>query len=342
MTGKMKLCIGILAAALILCSIFIYKYINRDSSAHPDKLVVVSPHPMDFMIPLIREFENETGIEVELYSRGTAEAIDSIRTNADVDVLWGGSLLTVGPYIDSFYAYRTENRDFFADDFKSAGDEFTCFSNVPSVIMINKDLIGDIKIEGYADLLNPELKGQIAYADPGRSSSSFEHLVNMLFAMGGGNPDAGWDYVEQLIGNLDGVLLGSSSAVYTGVANGEFKVGLTFEEAAVTMLKNDKHIGIVYMTEGVVSTPDGICISKNSSRLDKAKCFADFMTSRNAQRFMASDLGRRSVRTDVEASGMVIPFSEINSISVDKETVVSSKDAWLERFDALAKEAAHE
>ena len=323
MTGKLKLCIGLLAAALILCSVFICKYTDRDTTAHSDKLVVVSPHPMDFMIPLIREFENETGIAVELYSRGTAEAIESIRTNPDVDVLWGGSLLTVGPYIDSFYEYRY-------------------FSNVPSVIMINKDLIGDIKIEGYADLLNPELKGQIAYADPGKSSSSFEHLVNMLFAMGEGDPDAGWDYVGQLTQNLGGVLLGSSSAVYQGVANGEFKVGLTFEEAAVTMLKNDKHIGIVYMTEGVVSTPDGICISKNSSRLDRAKCFADFMTSRNAQRFMASDLGRRSVRTDVEASGMVIPFSEINSISVDKETVVSSKDAWLERFDALAKEAAHE
>ena len=323
MTRKLKLCIGIPAAALILCSVFIYFYTNRGTSAHSDKLVVVSPHPMDFMIPLIREFENETGIAVELYSRGTAEAIESIRTNPDVDVLWGGSLLTVGPYIDSFYEYRY-------------------FSNVPSVIMINNDLIGDIRIEGYADLLNPELKGQIAYADPGKSSSSFEHLVNMLFAMGGGDPDAGWDYVEQLTKNLDGVLLNSSSAVYKGVANGEFKVGLTFEEAAVTMLKNDKHIGIVYMTEGVVSTPDGIYINKNSSKLDKAAAFADFMTSRNAQRFMAANLGRRSVRTDVEASGMVIPLSEIHSIFVDKDTVVSNKDAWLQRFDGLVKEAAHE
>ncbi len=323
MTRKLKLCIGILAAALILGSVFIYKYTDRGTSAHSDKLVVVSPHPMDFMIPLIREFENETGIAVELYSRGTAEAIDSIRNDPDVDVLWGGSLLTVGPYLDSFYEYRY-------------------FSNVPSVIMINKDLIGDIKIEGYADLLNPELRGQIAYADPEKSSSSFEHLVNMLFAMGEGDPDAGWDYVEKLTENLGGVLLSSSSAVYNGVANGEFKVGLTFEEAAVTMLKNGKHIGIVYMTEGVVSTPDGIYISANSSRLDKAECFADFMTSRSAQRFMASDLGRRSVRTDVEASDMVIPLSEIHSIEVDKETVISSKDAWLERFDALGKGAAHE
>ena len=50
--------------------------------------------------------------------------------------------------------------------------------------MINTDLIGDIKITGYEDLLQPELKGKIAFADPTKSSSSYEHLVNMLYAMG--------------------------------------------------------------------------------------------------------------------------------------------------------------
>ena len=160
--------------------------------------------------------------------------------------------------------------------------------------------------------------------------------------MGNGNPDNGWDYVKEFVENLDGVLLDNSSAVYKGVANGEFKVGLTFEEAAVTMLKSDKHIEIIYMTEGVVSTPDGIYISKDSKRLDNSKRFVDFMTSKDAQRIMASDLGRRSVRKDVEASSLVIPMDEINSISVDKEAVVEEKSAWLSRFDELVKEAAYE
>ena len=34
-----------------------------------------------------------------------------------------------------------------------------------SVLIVNTDLIGDIKIEGYEDLLNPALKGKIATAD---------------------------------------------------------------------------------------------------------------------------------------------------------------------------------
>ena len=342
MTKKLWISISLIIIVAALFAVFIYRSTNKGVTSDENRLVVVSPHPTEFMIPLIQEFENETGIAVEVISCGTTEAIDSIMNNADIDVLWGGSLLAVGPYKDCFYDYKTLNRAVFMEEYKNVEDEFTCFSNVPSVLMVNKDIIGNVKINGYDDLLQDELKGQIAFANPEKSSSAFEHLVNMLYAMGDGDPDKGWDYVNDFVKNLDGVLLDNSSAVYKGVANGEFKVGLTFEEAAVTMLKSDKHIEIIYMTEGVVSTPDGIYISRESARMDNAKRFVDFMTSKDAQRIMASDLGRRSVRKDVEASGLVIPMGDINSISVDKEAVVEKKSDWLSRFDELVKEAAHE
>ena len=98
--------------------------------------------------------------------------------------------------------------------------------------MVNTRLLGDLTIEGYEDLLNPELKGRIAMCSPSSSSSAWEQLINMLYAMGEGEPEEGWDYVEEFIANLDGVLLESSSEVYQGVADGRFTVGLTFEEGA--------------------------------------------------------------------------------------------------------------
>ncbi len=331
-----KIRIILLAIIFFIILFIVYLYKNTDStSENVDKLVVVSPHPTEFMIPLVQEFENETGIKVELISCGTSAAIQNVINDENIDVLWGGSFLAVGPYKDYFYAYETPNREAFMEQYQNVEDEITCFSNVPSVIMVNTDVIGDIKVEGYEDLLQEELKGQIAFADPSKSSSSFEHLVNMLYAMGDGDPNKGWDYVEKFVANLDGNLLDSSSDVYKGVANGTFKVGLTFEEAAFTMIKNDKHISIVYMSEGVVSTPDGIYISKTSSRIDNAKKFVDFLTSRDAQRFMASDLGRRSVRFDVETSNLVIPFEEIKSIEVDKYLVMTRKESWLDSFTTI-------
>ena len=110
-----------------------------------------------------------------------------------IDVLWGGSLLNVGEYEEYFLPYRTENSHNIIPDFRYVGDGITCFSDVPSVLMVNTDLIGDIEIKGYADLLNPELKGKIAFADPSNSSSSFEHLTNFI------KSDKDNDYVQRIL-----------------------------------------------------------------------------------------------------------------------------------------------
>ena len=183
------------------------------------------------MIPMLAMFEEDTGIDAECLAMGTGDALKRIQTEADnpqADILWSGTIGTVKNKSEYFADYTTSNEDAFYDEYKNTEGNLTRFDTIPSVIMVNTDLIGDIKIEGYEDLLNPELKGKIAFADPAASSSSsFEHLVNMLYAMGGGNPDNGWDYVKQFCAQLDGKLLGSSSAVYKGVADGEYTVGLT-------------------------------------------------------------------------------------------------------------------
>lgn len=315
-----------------------------------DKLVVVSPHPVSFMEPLINEFEIETGIQVEVKSCGTTEAIQMIEEDENVDLMWGGSVLTVGPYKDDFLTYRSTASDCIYTQFKDNSFNTNCFTDVPSVLMINTDLIGDIKITGYEDLLQPELKGKIAFADPTKSSSSYEHLVNMLYAMGsddsngnakGDTPsvdsEKGFEYVNALLEQLDGNLLDSSSDVYEGVANGKYVVGLTFEEAALTMLSAGKHVRIVYMKEGVVSTPDGIYINKNTKRADEAKAFVDFMLSYDTQVYVAQYLGRRSVRTDVSNSSEVLAKAQINIIQVDRSLVINSREKWLEEFSNIAE-----
>ena len=199
------------------------------------KLVIYSPLTESMIDEMITKFEEETGIEAECLAMGTGDALKRIETEADnpqADVLWSGTIGTVKNKSEYFADYKCANEDAFYDEYKNKEGNLTRFDTIPSVIMVNTDLIGDIKVEGYEDLLNPELKGKIAFAEPSASSSSFEHLVNMLYAMGNGDPDKGWDYVDKLVDQLDGKLLGGSSAVYKGVADGEYTVGLSFEQGA--------------------------------------------------------------------------------------------------------------
>nr|WP_330389789.1 ABC transporter substrate-binding protein [Cellulosilyticum sp. I15G10I2] len=298
-------------------------------------LVVYCPHPLEFINPLVSEFETQTGVSVEVVAAGTGELLKRVEAeqgNALGDIFWGGSLSTMEPKKDLFEDYQSINEEYVLDNMKNTEGSLTRFTDIPSVIMVNKNLIGDIKIEGYEDLLNPALKGKIAHCDPSKSSSSFEHLINMLYAMGNGEPEQGWDYVEKLCKNLDGKLLSGSSAVYKGVADGEYAVGLTFEEGGAKYVADGAPVELVYMKEGVISKADGVYIIKEAKNLENAKKFIDFITGKDAQTIIIEQLNRRSVRKDVAPPNGLKKIEEINLIYDDQEVVIAKKQEWLDRF----------
>lgn len=300
-----------------------------------DGLVIYCPHPIAFINPLVEEFEKESNIKVEVIAAGSGELlkrVESEKANPLGDIFWGGSLNTMKPKADLFENYTSANEGHIQEAFKNTEGPLTRFTDIPSVIMVNTNLIGDIKVEGYEDLLNPALKGKIAMADPSKSSSSYEHLINMLYAMGKGDPEQGWSYVEKFCANLDGKLLSGSSAVYKGVADGEYAVGCTFEEGGAKYVADGAPVKLVYMKEGVISKPDGIYIIKNAKHMENAKKFIDFITSKEAQTLITKQLNRRSVRDDVDAPNGLIPKKDINIINDDENVVNQNKKAWLDKF----------
>lgn len=300
-----------------------------------DTLVVYCPHPLTFIQPLVDEFEKESGVKVDVVAAGTGELlkrVESEKQNPLGDIFWGGSISTMKPKADLFENYQSVNEEHMQAHFKNTEGFITRFTDIPSVIMINTNLIGDIKVEGYEDLLNPALKGKIAYADPSKSSSSYEHLINMLYAMGNGDPEQGWDYVTKLSKNLDGKLLSGSSAVYKGVADGEYTVGLTFEEGGAKYVADGAPVKLVYMKEGVISNPDAIYIIKNAKHMENAKKFVDFVTSKEAQTLITQKLHRRSVRDDVPAPQGLLEKKDIHLITDDEAVVNKNKKTWLDKF----------
>ena len=299
------------------------------------KLVVYCPHPLVFIEPIVKKFEAVTGIQTEVVAAGTGELLKRVEAEAAnplTDVMWGGTLSVLEPSKKFFETYQSPEAASFVDEAKDPDGKITGFTLVPSVLMVNTKLIGNIKVESYQDLLNPALKGKIAFADPSKSSSSFEHVVNILYGMGKGDPEKGWGFVQELAKNLGGKLLSGSSAVYKGVADGEYTVGLTFEEGAATYVKSKAPVKIVYMSEGVISKADGSAIIKGAKNMENAKKFVDFVSSKETQSMIASQLSRRSVRKDVPPGEGLMPLPQIKLIKDNTEVVNKSKRQWLEKF----------
>ena len=60
--------------------------------------------------------------------------------------------------------------------------------------------------------------------------------------------------------------------MYKGVYNGEYAVGLTYEDPCVTLIKDGAtNIKVVYPVEGTVFLPAQIGIVKNAKNVENAK-----------------------------------------------------------------------
>lgn len=133
-------------------------------------------------------FEKKTGITVELVTAGTGEIVKRLQSekkNPYADVMFGGSMAGYREHADLYEPYVSSEDPYLLKGHRNTTGFATPYISDGSVLLVNKNLGGDINIEGYEDLLNPELKGKIASADPASSSSAFAQLTNMLKAMGG-------------------------------------------------------------------------------------------------------------------------------------------------------------
>ena len=300
-------------------------------------LVIYTPLWPDFSEPLVEMFEQETGINVELLSMGTGELLARINAEADnpqADIMWSGALSTLIPSMHLFENITSSNETSVLPMFANAEGPLTRFTFNGYVLVKNTEVLEElgVTINGYADLLNPALRGRIAMLNPAFSATAFNHLINMIHVMGE-TEEEGWAFVEALMDNVDGVMLMGGGALMAGVAAGEYAVGITFESGPMPFIEEGAPVEIVYMEEGVVFIADGVLIVNNAPNRDNAQIFVDFMTSYTVQSMIENELFSRSVRADVAASpGPMLSLDYITITDIPLQSIVDNRDKWLERF----------
>lgn len=309
-------------------------------------LTIYTPNEQNMLDQLIPKFESETGIKVNLVTAATGELYTRIQneaSNPQGDVLFGGGVAQAMDNADLWQDYTGKNDSAMEPVGKNVGGYSTPYQADTSVLLVNTDKIGDIKAEGYADLLNPALKGKLAFGDPTNSSSAFAQLTNMLADMGGSDDvdtdytsDAGWNYVKELLQQTGGKSIGSSSEVAQDVAQGEYAVALTYEAQALNMVASGAPVKIVYMSEGVVALPSGVEIIKGAKDVPQAQAFCDWIQSEEAQQIIADKTTGRPLRAGVKKSGVPL-LSSVKTRTEDSAYVSEHRNDLLKKFtDILA------
>ncbi|MGT2950463.1 iron ABC transporter substrate-binding protein [Streptococcus cuniculi] len=338
MTKKwMKYIAGSLAAvgvfALAGCS-------NNSASEEggSDTLVVYSPNSEGLINATIPAFEEKYGVKVELIQAGTGELFKKLESEKEApvaDIIFGGSYTQYATHGELFEEYTAKENDQVIEEYRNTTGYSTPYTLDGSVLIVNPDLTKGMKIEGYSDLLKPELKGKIATADPANSSSAFAQLTNMLVAEGGYSNDKAWTYVKDLFTLIDGKIGSSSSGVYKAVADGEMAVGLSYEDPAVKLLNDGANIQVVYPKEGTVFLPASAAIIKNAKNMDNAKKFIDFLVSQEVQDTLGTTTTNRPVRRDAKTSENMKPIKDINTVTEDYDYVIKNKADIVKRYNEI-------
>jgi len=304
-----------------------------------DAVVVYSAADADMVNAMVAAFQaKHPAVKVSTVVAGTGELIKRVEAEQARplgDVVWSAGPEAIGGKKALFEPYASREAGAFFPGQMPADRSWTPFTTMPYVIMYNKKLVPDAEApRAWKDVLDPRWKGKVAYADATKSGSSYTLLVTWLTIYG--KNDAGWKFVEDIL--RQSKVLPKSSMTYQMVANGEFPIGLTFEQGAFDFLKSGAPVGIVYPSEGTAVIPDGSALIKGAPHPNAARLFLDFTVSREGQELVVQKFGRRSVRKDVASPAGLPPLDTIKAIPYDLQYAADSRVQILKRFqDTLVK-----
>lgn len=295
-------------------------------------LTVYYSHSSDWADPIVQEFEEKYGIEVDLVSGPTGNLISRMQAEVNnplCDVLWGGREESFAAARDLFYPYESTEIDNLIEVTYEPSHLWYGFFNSPMVLIYNTDMVSEEEApKGWSDLLNPKWKGTIATADPISTSSSLVSFMVMMMVYGK-DDGGGYQFIRDLVANLDGIVLSGSGGVYKGVADGEYAIGLTYEDAALKYVASGSPMAIVYPEEGTTMSPSPVAIANGAPNLENAKLFVDFVLGRQVQEEIGESF-HRTVRKDVPVSELTPDAGDMTLIEYDLNWITENYEEFTE------------
>lgn len=294
----MKRILALLCAALLLVSCGAVREQDYAAFAPEEnkRLNIYTSHKAEVYEPIIREFEQRTGIWVDITADGTETLLEAIAAgDSGCDLMLGGGADSLSAFGEYFQSYAGAEKANVENKFLDAEDRWSPFSALPVVLVYNPVLVRVNPPEGWESLLDEAWKGKIALADPRVSGSGYTAVCTLLQALPGGERET----LERLIENLDGTIMPDSGDVIGRISEGKSFLGVTLEETALKAIAAGYDIAIVYPKEGTSALPDGAAIVKGCSHQKNAEMFIDFIQGKDVQSRLAERFCRRSVRSDV-------------------------------------------
>jgi len=277
-------------------------------------------------------------IKLNTLASGTNEVVQRVlheRQHPLGDVVWGIGAEGPSALLDLFEPYETKQAKAVDPRWAAVakGQPWQPNSIVPMVLIYNTSLVPSAQApRSWRDLADPRWKGRLAYAAPDKSGSAYTQLATMVSVFG--DNDAGWKVIARIMRNAK--ILQSSGKVPKGVSDGEYAVGITYENIAGLYVAGKAPVKIVYPVEGTAILPDANALIRGAPHPEAAKRFLDFLQSKPVQEMLARKLSLRSCRTDVAAPPGLSPIEDIKAApGFDFRWAVAHRKDFIKKWQAI-------
>ena len=302
------------------------------STGSTDALTVYSGRNQELIEPLIDDFEEETGIDVEVRYGDSADLallIDEEGDLAPADVFLSQSPGAIG-YLDEKNRLRPIDDDvlglvqeqFRADDGRWAG-----LSGRVRVLVYNKELVDEADLPtSVFDVTDPKYRGKVALAP---TNGSFQDFITAMRELEG--DERAGDWLDGMKDN-DARAYANNLAIVEAVGRGEIPMGLVnhyyLERAraedpgipAENFFFGDGDVGslILVTAVGVLDTADE---PADAERL------LEFMLSAEAQRYFADETFEYPLAHGVEPPAMLKDLDAVDAPPIDLDSLGGGLEA---------------
>ena len=276
-----------------------------------------------------------TGLKLEPLRLSSGEAwarVDAEAPNvgADIHFGWPLSFAIMAKQKGLLMPYKSPEWYAIPSQYKDPEGYWYGWSYWFACIGVNTKLLeekGYAKPRTWKDLLDPKWKGEIVMPNPGTSGTAFLAVSTIMQLFG---EEEGWRYLEKLNDNV-AQYTKSGSAPGQLVAQGEYMVGITWDQAIQKRRDEGYPIELIIPEEGTGYVLDIAVIYKNTRNTESVKKFIDYIGSKEFQVIVAQ------YRSKVTYPGVeaLVKFDP-KLIDYDAQWAADNRDrimgTWKERF----------
>jgi iron(III) transport system substrate-binding protein len=289
---------------------------------------------------ILRQFTEDTGIEVEYLAMSSGEVLTRLRAargKAQADVWFGGGL-------DSYVAaanegflepYVSPERSAYDPMFYNADGYWSGISLGAVDFVVNREIMEKKKLPmptSWEDLTKPVYKGEVLMATPAVSGTFYAMVWALLSAKG---EEAGWKLLEAMDKNVPYYSKRGAEPA-NKVSAGEAAIAVAPFDTGEKLKAEGYKIDTAFPSDGVPWYIAPVALFKGAKNPEAGKALIDWVLSEKGQETLAKYNTQAPIRPGVKLAPAVQTMRDSNLVKTDVVKGGQERkrvlEAWQERF----------